>query len=90
MKNVKSNNLRTCIYLSQKEFEEIIQWLYPGATAEPDINCPWLINVAVPDEDLDYDTVMQDLANYFDVRIVSYHAETAMDGCYDVWIDYVE
>ncbi len=89
MKNVNKRNLCTCIFLPQKEFEEIIESLYPGATAEPDIDCPWLINVEY-EEDLDYYTVLHDLEDYFDIYIASYHAETGSDGAYDVWIDYAE
>ena len=90
MKNVSKHNLRTCIHLQQKEFEEIIESLYPGAIAEPDVDCPWLINVDCDNEDLDYETVLEDLEKYFDVYISSYYAETGSDGAYDVWIDYEE
>ncbi len=88
MKNVNKRNLRTCIHLSQREFEEIIELLYPGATAEPDVDCPCLINVDYIEE-LEYGDILIDLAYYFDINIISYHAETASDGFYDVWIDYV-
>ena len=90
MKNVKQSSLRTCICLYQKEFEEVIDALYAGAIAGPDDECPWLINVDLDGECLDYYIVIDDLANYFDIDIQAYHAETGMDGAYTVWIDYTD
>ena len=89
MKNVSPNNLRTCIHLSQREFEEIIGKIYAGAVVNTDPDTPWLLCVSTPTDNIDYYDVEEDLANYFDIRIRSYHAETGSDGAYDVWIDYV-
>lgn len=85
MRNVSKYALKTCIFLDENEFEDVIEEIY-GENA----SCSLSDGVKVYNGE---DRVFQDelypkLAEYFDVsKVVSIHAD---DCSYSCWIVYEE
>lgn len=92
MKNVKANQLKTCIYLSIDEFDSIIKSLFDEDVVSYDYDLDGLVFNIYEDEDADgnsitIDTIYSSLANYFDVnQITSIHADD--DEYLGVWLVY--
>ena len=86
MKNVRSNQLRTCILVSFEQLEEIITKRFgPHVT----VNCTLEgLDIYTETETLEDDVICEYLTEYFDVeKVTSFH----IDDCeiqIGVWIVY--
>ena len=86
MKNVRENQLKTCIFLTTEELEEIMGKIFDTKVI---IHCSlegaWY-ETPLKDLDIDDDTLCAELSEYFDVNVTSMH----IDDCeyVGVWVCY--
>ena len=86
MKNVRENQLKTCIFLTTEELEEIMGKIFDTKVI---IHCSlegaWY-ETPLKDLDINDDTLCAELSEYFDVNVTSIH----IDDCeyIGVWVCY--
>ena len=85
MKNIKSEQVKTCIIIGSDEFERILnEEICPGQTVDVDYAIDGL-SVCVEEND-DFD-LTKSLSSYFDVKVSSIHAQiTDCDYPISIWI----
>ncbi|MBQ2389279.1 MAG: hypothetical protein II305_04410 [Clostridia bacterium] len=88
MKNVKENQLKKCIFLTQTELENILsEKLQKTVTVNVDL---YGLSVCTEEdmEDMDNGRLCDELSEYFDVNVSSVH----IDDCdiVGVWVCYKE
>ena len=86
MKNVKSYQLKKCIFMVEEEFNEIIKTVF-GEEFETDFGIDG-ISVWSRTEGLKDPDINKGLSEYFDVTVTSVH----IDDCdyIGVWICYID
>ena len=85
MKNVRPNQLKKCIFLTQTEMEEILSEILQK-TVTVNVSLYGLEPCTEDDDDIDDGYMRQVLSEYFDVDVTSIH----IDDCdyVGVWVAY--
>ena len=87
MKNVRASQLKTCIILTNTEYDALLHELYPDSEIETEYTLEG-ISIDIDGDCVDTDDLHKKLAEYFDVHEVT---STHMDDCeysIGVWIVY--
>ncbi|MBQ7818527.1 MAG: hypothetical protein IJ341_02400 [Bacteroidales bacterium] len=89
MKNINPNQLKTCIYLSSEELEEILSEIYEQKiSVHIALDGPWYESENA-DLDIDNNDVINELSDYFDVEGISIHSDDGFEHP-GIWIVYKE
>jgi hypothetical protein len=87
MKNVRTNQLKKCIFIDAEEFTAIVQAVFDNEDIKVDYPLEGL-DIYTDEDCVEADDLYEKLGEYFDVTITSIH----IDDCdyVGVWVVYKE